>query len=378
MPCSRCGRLSLNYNGRCDFCDIEAWKQLGEDLRRRHVVMPGHEIGVHVGVGPGRDAHGSENPAVQQDIDRIFEEHDVPPAYPGPVHNGAAAPIRPLQFGPGGYAYGPGAGGRLTQLPQGNLTHDLIQRLHRPGTFPAPPTHETGRQPAVPGGMAGGHINQGEQQSEAMRRLQELCERPTVYPVGVNPSTWRGPTLVGELPASVAHLFLDGAHPFLRPDAPPFEAFRPQGAATGDRRPSRSQNRTTFQPTRRRLQEQGMATSIGVNPDIVAESNVQAGHSQGYQGQPDRACNKPDDVPDELNCAFWITNLPADVTVKQVLGAIRAIGRVFAFNISTPMQPGGTAAAKLTFFTVKAAQKFVSICYTPILQNFHGRKQDRR
>ncbi|KAF6812376.1 hypothetical protein CMUS01_13080 [Colletotrichum musicola] len=64
---------------------------------------------------------------------------------------------------------------------------------------------------------------------------------------------------------------------------------------------------------------------------------------------------------------MWITNLPANVTYNSLLGSIRGIGRIYATHINPPNEAKGhkTAAAKLVFFDLDAAQRFYSMASNP-------------
>lgn len=62
----------------------------------------------------------------------------------------------------------------------------------------------------------------------------------------------------------------------------------------------------------------------------------------------------------EQNCALWLTNLPPDVTTKELLAGIRNIGRVFCSYINGPdNNRHTTAAAKVVFFKPAAAQRLL-------------------
>ncbi|KAF6830295.1 hypothetical protein CPLU01_07470 [Colletotrichum plurivorum] len=64
---------------------------------------------------------------------------------------------------------------------------------------------------------------------------------------------------------------------------------------------------------------------------------------------------------------MWIRNLPPNVTYNSLLGSIRGMGRVYATHINPPDEAKGhkTAAAKLVFFDLDAAQRFYSMASNP-------------
>ncbi|KAG6023388.1 hypothetical protein E4U19_004423 [Claviceps sp. Clav32 group G5] len=73
-------------------------------------------------------------------------------------------------------------------------------------------------------------------------------------------------------------------------------------------------------------------------------------------------------APDQ-NCALWLTNLPPDIRVRELLSTIRNVGRVYATFINdADGHLHATAAAKLVFFTPEAAQKLLAQCLvTPLV-----------
>ncbi|KAK0643681.1 hypothetical protein B0T16DRAFT_459795 [Cercophora newfieldiana] len=86
---------------------------------------------------------------------------------------------------------------------------------------------------------------------------------------------------------------------------------------------------------------------------------VAAGNSANYEGDTNLRRNASADIPESDSCSFHIINLPADCTIKTLLGAIRNTGRVYASRIYKPNKDHPfTAAAKLVFFEKSAAQRF--------------------
>lgn len=91
------------------------------------------------------------------------------------------------------------------------------------------------------------------------------------------------------------------------------------------------------------------------------------GISLNYAGDASIPRNQSANIPDSRNCAMWITNLPADVTYNTLLGSIRGMGRIYATHINPPDKERGhkTAAAKLVFFDLEAAQRFYIMASQP-------------
>ncbi|KAK1572845.1 uncharacterized protein LY79DRAFT_673983 [Colletotrichum navitas] len=103
------------------------------------------------------------------------------------------------------------------------------------------------------------------------------------------------------------------------------------------------------------------------HPDLDSQRELKAqlGISPNYAGDATIPRNQSAPIPDSQNVAFWITNLPPNVTHSQLLGQIHGIGRIWACVISPPTGDHVTAAAKLVFFELAAAQKFYAHCSNP-------------
>ncbi|KAI1769825.1 hypothetical protein F4818DRAFT_446808 [Hypoxylon cercidicola] len=91
------------------------------------------------------------------------------------------------------------------------------------------------------------------------------------------------------------------------------------------------------------------------------EEQIRAtGVSPFYRGNPFLAANQTANIPEDLNTALWITNLPPTCTHRQLLGSIRGCGKIYATVINPPEEdaslPAGlrrehtTSASKLVFF----------------------------
>ncbi|KAJ0164270.1 hypothetical protein CTA2_1382 [Colletotrichum tanaceti] len=103
------------------------------------------------------------------------------------------------------------------------------------------------------------------------------------------------------------------------------------------------------------------------HPDFDSQRELKRrlGISPNYAGDASIARNQSAAIPDSENVAFWITNLPPRVTHNQLLGQIRGIGRIWACVISPPAGDHVTSAAKVVFFELAAAQKFLAHCSDP-------------
>jgi hypothetical protein len=89
------------------------------------------------------------------------------------------------------------------------------------------------------------------------------------------------------------------------------------------------------------------------------EERVAAGFSENYQGDiNEKNANK--DLPDHLNCSFFLKNLPPDVQIGEILILIRNCGRIYATHINPPKPApaSNTCACKIWFFEISGAQAF--------------------
>lgn len=69
----------------------------------------------------------------------------------------------------------------------------------------------------------------------------------------------------------------------------------------------------------------------------------------------------PIGLPEHVNCAFWATLLPRDVTVQEICDAIRDCGRIYKVDITREMRDKHNrdfASASIEFFDPDAAQRF--------------------
>ncbi|CAM1507492.1 Fc.00g071330.m01.CDS01 [Cosmosporella sp. VM-42] len=115
----------------------------------------------------------------------------------------------------------------------------------------------------------------------------------------------------------------------------PVSGFRPMAALGQPRRPSMS--------LARRVET--------IDPSAF---------SGNYRGEHNIRNASAANLTDEENCALWLTNLPPDVTHRELLAGIRNIGRIWCTVINPPdYERHVTAAAKVVFFTPQPAQQLL-------------------
>ncbi|KAI0118249.1 hypothetical protein GGR51DRAFT_208268 [Nemania sp. FL0031] len=108
--------------------------------------------------------------------------------------------------------------------------------------------------------------------------------------------------------------------------------------------------------------------------------------SVNYLGDHTLLANQSADVPDELNTAVWITNLPPNVDHRMLLDSVRDCGKIYAAVINGPESGHITAASKLVFFDIAGAQNllrqarqgtFIVGSYIPRVRHNRIRSQER-
>ncbi|KAB5532568.1 hypothetical protein GE09DRAFT_1251374 [Coniochaeta sp. 2T2.1] len=136
----------------------------------------------------------------------------------------------------------------------------------------------------------------------------------------------------------------DQTRPMLDPDSKP-TMFRPMASSSGFRL-------TPF------IDEQ--PAKIETTPQAKAYEKMLAGFSPNYQGNIYIPRNRSANIPDNENCALFITALPPTVTITGLLATIRDTGRVYVTHINQPEPENGhsTCAAKIIFFERRAAERF--------------------
>ncbi|KAI1377930.1 hypothetical protein F4677DRAFT_443848 [Hypoxylon crocopeplum] len=80
--------------------------------------------------------------------------------------------------------------------------------------------------------------------------------------------------------------------------------------------------------------------------------------SANYQGDITNPANRSARIPMSSNCSIWITGLPVDCTIKQLLASIRSAGKIFACHINPPNAQYKTTAAKITFWDREGTNRF--------------------
>ncbi|KAK4200099.1 hypothetical protein QBC40DRAFT_265281 [Triangularia verruculosa] len=105
----------------------------------------------------------------------------------------------------------------------------------------------------------------------------------------------------------------------------------------------------------------GHHTDISLGPENDAPCSSIHAMSDNYRGNRLNVANYSMDIPTILNTSLWITGLPFDVTVHELLQCIRGFGNIFALHLNRPEEGTGHffSAAKLTFFKAEAAQRFL-------------------
>ncbi|OAA39090.1 hypothetical protein NOR_06350 [Metarhizium rileyi] len=106
-------------------------------------------------------------------------------------------------------------------------------------------------------------------------------------------------------------------------------------------------------------------TGRDVTPMPLGSQTVQdLKFSPRYHGMHTETNASVDYLRPDQNCALWITQLPPDVKVTEILGHIHNAGRVYATFINPPdgiKHP--RSAAKLVFFTPAGAQKLLAYAW---------------
>lgn len=107
---------------------------------------------------------------------------------------------------------------------------------------------------------------------------------------------------------------------------------------------------TSFRPSRMKLENDGLL-----------ESPARRNAGSNYLGDPtSRSYNAQEtNLPDDENCALWITKLHPDVDLPGFLNIVRT-GAVFACTINEPEGNMATKAAKLVFKTHEGAAAFLA------------------
>lgn len=130
----------------------------------------------------------------------------------------------------------------------------------------------------------------------------------------------------------------------------------------------RDTTRRTFEPFR--------PMNAVLNPDAYKQPlsedqiafRVKHGISLNYHGNHENTRNISAKIPDQQNCAVWITNLPSKCTTKDLLQALmhHRPGRVWATHINAPEEPKHRhAAAKVVFYHPAEAKHLLNLARRP-------------
>lgn len=112
-----------------------------------------------------------------------------------------------------------------------------------------------------------------------------------------------------------------------------------------------------YQPTR------PVGTQPSTNPPLnQTPQAAEPEFSPNYLGSIANPANRAADIPPQLNCSLFITNLPGATTVKTLLQTISTHGlfdRIYACHVTEPDPSQGftTASAKITTFTRSGAER---------------------
>ena len=105
---------------------------------------------------------------------------------------------------------------------------------------------------------------------------------------------------------------------------------------------------------------------VPTSPTISRTSSTHTQRfSVRYHGMHTDSNASAEHLSPEENCSLWLTNLPPNVDVHELLASVRNIGRVWCTYINEADHiRHHTAAAKLVFFTPDAAQSLLNASNT--------------
>jgi hypothetical protein len=115
-------------------------------------------------------------------------------------------------------------------------------------------------------------------------------------------------------------------------------------------------------------------------PATNRPENSIPGFSPNYLGNIYNPANRPADIPPQLNCSLFITNLPAATTLKILLQQLTTHGpfdKIYNCHVTSPDLSQGftTASAKLTTFTRPGAERLHRFIASGRLNLGHYRAQ---
>ncbi|KAI0111317.1 hypothetical protein F4814DRAFT_460594 [Daldinia grandis] len=80
-----------------------------------------------------------------------------------------------------------------------------------------------------------------------------------------------------------------------------------------------------------------------------------------HKGNPGNPLNRSANIDESQNTSVWVSNLPADCTIQQLLAPIRQVGKVFFVHINPPNEEFTTSAAKIIFWDRRATDNFLQL-----------------
>jgi hypothetical protein len=83
--------------------------------------------------------------------------------------------------------------------------------------------------------------------------------------------------------------------------------------------------------------------------------------SPNYNGSLSCPQNWSEDIPDEMNCALWLTRLPHNIDCHRLLNHIRGVDKIWALVINPPDRTHHLSAAKLVFWTHEGALRLTDM-----------------
>lgn len=124
-----------------------------------------------------------------------------------------------------------------------------------------------------------------------------------------------------------------------------------------------------FRPSRAALERSSFADVRLPQQDGCVSTFMPLGHAvllqnARYLGSTGGCLDQVSTITEQENCAVWITGLPTNATIKDLLNAIRKIGRVFSTHMNHAGDMYTKNAAKLVFCLPEAAQKFLFLANT--------------
>ncbi|KAF3061367.1 hypothetical protein GL218_04245 [Daldinia childiae] len=90
-------------------------------------------------------------------------------------------------------------------------------------------------------------------------------------------------------------------------------------------------------------------------------SNRSRPHKGNHGGDPRNPLNRSANIDESQSTSVWVSNLPADCTIQQLLAPIRRVGKIFFAHISPPNKDFTTSAAKITFWDRRATDNFLEL-----------------